>query len=174
MTNSKNQNTIYYTDKDVSIRKYHHQANLRHCDTPTYCAHVLPQLYVFGTVRPTGILLSDFTDRQNPILETHLTTSNIFWLESQLGVYCHTAKLEPNRRVTIDRVPLWVIVLSGAQHIFDMFNRSRCCAEICKISEVLCLNCEVHIFLLLTVSLFVLFSSFTLPNISRKSRAGKW
>jgi hypothetical protein len=32
----------------------------------------------------------------------------IFWLESQRGVYCHTAKLEPNRRVTIDRVPLLV------------------------------------------------------------------
>jgi hypothetical protein len=30
----------------------------------------------------------------------------IFWLESQWGVYCHIAKLEPNRRVTIDRVPL--------------------------------------------------------------------
>jgi hypothetical protein len=32
----------------------------------------------------------------------------IFWLESQRGVYCHTAKLEPNWRVTIDRVPLLV------------------------------------------------------------------
>jgi hypothetical protein len=32
----------------------------------------------------------------------------IFWLESQRGVYCHTAKLEPNWRVIINWVPLLV------------------------------------------------------------------
>jgi hypothetical protein len=32
----------------------------------------------------------------------------IFWPGSQRRVHCHTVKLEPNQRVTIDWVPLLV------------------------------------------------------------------
>jgi hypothetical protein len=34
----------------------------------------------------------------------------IFWPGSQRRVHCHTAKPEPNRRVTIDRVPLYIFI----------------------------------------------------------------